>query len=82
MTAETSEPGNSDAYITPDDVAAKYTKGRQWVLRRCHAGHFPHIKIGNTVRFTEDHLKQIEAKYTVAPAEKPANPYGRKTRRS
>ena len=67
-------------YLTPEELGERFGKNRQWVTRRCAAGHFPHIKIGNLIRFTEDHVAQIEAKHTVAPAEKPANPYGRKTR--
>ena len=49
----------SAPYLTPEELGERFGKNRQWVTRRCAAGHFPHIKIGNLIRFTEDHVAQI-----------------------
>lgn len=41
-----------------------------WVYRRVEAGLLPHARLGNHIRFTEDHVRQILAggDATVVPA--------------
>ena len=70
----------STSYITPDELAAKFGRGRQWALRRCASGEFPHLRIGNVIRFKDEHVAEIEAKFNVAAEDSPADTWGRVTR--
>lgn len=70
------------AYLTLDDLAARFGVSREWVRRRCRTGEFPHLRIGSAIRFTEAHVAQIEKAHEVTPdpERETGDPWGRKKR--
>lgn len=58
-------------YLTDADVAQRFNKSREFVQRQCKAG-WPHMRVGKSYRFTEAHIRAIEALCEAAPA--PATP--------
>lgn len=52
-----------DKYLKPEDVAAIFGLSRPKVMRYCNAQRFPHLRFGQEVRFTEEHIEQIRAAY-------------------
>ena len=68
-------------YHTPDYVADLFDVSVSFVMRRVRSGEFPHLRLGKTTRFTDEHIAAIVAAHEVAP-DASVNPYGRKTRRA
>lgn len=75
-----------DDLVLPEELAARYGKTRRFVLDKVRAGAWPALKVGRSVRFTTEHVAQIDAMHSVAPSTTPveqhAAAWGRKTRRS
>ena len=74
----------SDKYLRPEDVAEMFGLSRPKVLRYCNAGKFPHLRFGQEVRFTAEHVEQIRTAHEVAPrpeAEQ-VDPWGHRGRRA
>lgn len=69
---------------TDREVAAMYGKSLDYVQRQTREGRWPHLKVGRSIRFTDEHLAQIDAMLSVAPAPdvEADRSWGRKTRRS
>jgi hypothetical protein len=58
-----------------EEVAAMFGGGPGWWLRNgVREGRFPHLKIGRSTRFTDDHVKAItaELEHKPRPQEKPS----------
>ncbi|CCH77750.1 putative DNA binding domain, excisionase family [Nostocoides japonicum T1-X7] len=70
---------------TPDAVAGMLGKSRGYVMERAAKGEWPHLRIGRTVRFTDEHVSQILhllEQTPRQPAEQPPDPWGRVRRGS
>ncbi len=69
-------------YHGPDDLAQRLDVPREWVMRRVRTGEFPHLRLGRYVRFTDEHVRQIEAAHEVSTPRGVGDVHGRKTRRA
>ena len=66
-----------------DAAAERYGHSRAYVLRRAREGHWPHLRVGRSVVFTDAHLIQIDQMHEVkASAATASASWGRKTRKS
>ena len=67
-----------------DAAAERYGHSRAYVLRRAREGHWPHLRVGRSVRFTDAHFARIDAMHDVKVTAKKAaeDSWGRKTRRA
>lgn len=75
--------------LTDADLATRYAKSRYFVQEQCRAKRWPHLRVGQSLRFTEAHVAAIDALLEVESAEAdplPAagkgNRWGRKGRAS
>lgn len=73
--------------LTDTDLADRYGKSRAFVQAQCRTKTWPHLRVGKSFRFTEDHVAAIDAQLEVStstpdalPAAQPGNPWGRKGR--
>lgn len=68
---------------TADDLADRYGKSREYVQQQCRAGKWPHLKVGRSYRFTDQHVAQIDAMHEVKARESvAAASWGRKERKA
>lgn len=75
--------------LTDTDIAERYGKSRAFVQAQCRTKTWPHLRVGKSFRFTEDHVAAIDAQLEVAtatpdPMPQPgaSNAWGRKGRSS
>ncbi|MFF1828973.1 helix-turn-helix domain-containing protein [Paenarthrobacter sp. NPDC058040] len=52
---------NTTPMLTAAEIAARLKVSTETVRRMCHAGKWPHSKIGRLFRFTEEHYQSIIA---------------------
>lgn len=72
----------SDQWLTDAQLARRIGKSQSFVQRRVRDRQWPHLRVGKSIRFTEEHVSQIRALLEVAPL-KPAEAsasWGRRTR--
>lgn len=69
-------------HLSPDDMAAKYGVSRAFVMKRVQTRAWPFLRVGKFVRFTEEHVAQIDAMHEVQVSQETsaARSWGRKTR--
>ena len=67
---------------TASDVAAILLKSEDWVIRRTRRGEIPHVKVGKTIRYTDQHIEDYLAGLTGTPTAPAVNAWGRRTRAS
>lgn len=69
--------------LTIDQLSAILDRSPKWIRDKVKAGEMPHVKIGSSLRFTEQNLRDyIAANTRVAVASTgAASSWGRKTRR-
>lgn len=63
MPGELYSPADLAAMFSDEDTPVSERRVRDWI--RQHG--WPHIEVGRTIRFTDQHLEQILAKHTVTP---------------
>jgi predicted DNA-binding transcriptional regulator AlpA len=73
----------SEPLKRPEHVGAELGISREQVIRRCRTKEFPHVRIGQAYRFTDDDVAAIIAAHRVEPVSEVSeaeNPWGRITR--
>lgn len=73
----------SATLYTPADLAEKFGKDERWVLDQVRQHGWPRVKVGRTIRFTDDQLALILSRHTVTPSDVDPSPrIAGQTRRS
>lgn len=72
----------STVHHLPEQVAERYGVTVDNVKRNVRLKRWPHLRVGKYIRFTDEHLRQIDAllEVPVSQEAKAANSWGRKTR--
>lgn len=55
-------------FHTPDAAAERFGRSRDFVMRMARTGEWPHHRFGQSVRFSDADLEQIEELTRVTPA--------------
>jgi hypothetical protein len=50
---------------TPADLAEEFGKSERWVLEQVREHGWPRVKIGRTIRFTEEQVSLILSRHTI-----------------
>lgn len=73
---------NEVTYYTPEQVAARFSIKRRQVVKKVADRKWPCIRISRkTIRFTDEHIAQIEALTQTVSFANVTNLHGIKTRR-
>lgn len=51
---------------TPAELAEKFGKGERWLLEQVRAHDWPRVKVGRTIRFTDEQVALILSRHTVS----------------
>lgn len=51
---------------TPAELAEQFGKSERWVLEQVREHGWPRVKIGRTIRFTEEQVSLILSRHTIA----------------
>jgi len=76
------------ALVTDRELAARYGKSLYFIQEQCRTKRWPHLRVGQSIRFTEAHVEAIDNQLAVdvatttdaLPAATSENPWGRKGR--
>lgn len=74
----------SSALNKPESLASLLGVGRDYVMAKARDRSWPHVRVGRSVRFTDEQVAQIVALSTVSPSvqQQHADDWGQKTRRA
>ncbi len=51
---------------TPADLAQQFGKDERWILEQVRTHGWPRVKVGRTIRFTDEQLALILSRHTIA----------------
>lgn len=67
---------------TPADLAEQFGKSERWVLEQVREHGWPRVKVGRTIRFTDDQVSLILSRHTIAAERVDAPRIAGQTKRS
>ena len=67
-------------FLTPADLAERWNTSPRWVLEQRLAHGWPCVKVGRTIRFTEEQAAEIQRRHTLT--EKKLTEVGGQTKNS
>ena len=72
----------TDPLMTDADMATRLGKSRWFVQERCRGEQaWPHLRVGQSIRFLPEHVEAIDALLATGPTVKrPENPWGHRGR--